>query len=120
MSVLSRLYHDHQGRCFYCGRETYLPGQAGVTREEASKRLGLPPGRGPLRQRRATIEHLKRVADGGTRADGIVLACAECNSGRGETPVEQWKAFRSAVGIPTSEDGAPRPQLGKLTYAIDK
>ena len=42
---------------------------------------------GPRNPREATIEHLKRKADGGTnRLENLALACRECNMAREANP----------------------------------
>lgn len=60
-----RLWEKQEGRCVWCKRpmvfECAQPGQSHNPRE-------------------ATIEHLKRKADGGTnRLENLSLACRECN-----------------------------------------
>ena len=91
---LLNLWKQQDGFCWYCGRPTWLPG-AGETKAEARIRLGLTAGvlsaARLFRYRRASIEHLKRRADGGTLKDGTVMACVECNSRRQETPPHEHK-----------------------------
>ncbi|MGV1793815.1 HNH endonuclease [Rhizobium sp. A37_96] len=49
--------------------------------------------RAPSHQKAATIEHLRRRADGGSdHSDNLALACKECNDGRGEV---DWLTYRS-------------------------
>lgn len=78
---------------------TWLPSD-GKTREQRMLRLGIGKDtregiRKKLRARRATREHLVRIKDGGANARlNLVLACLECNSNRGDTPVKQWRNLR--------------------------
>lgn len=97
---LHRLWHAQEGRCYYCGCGTYLPG-SGESKSRARLRFGIVEGvRGggkAFRRRHATIEHLKRRADGGTLANvNIVMACKGCNVRRGDMTVEAYKAHVAA------------------------
>lgn len=88
--LVRRLYVEQSGRCFYCGRETWLTGVD--TKDQAAWRFGIvrgaPGSRVALDARRATAEHLHRLADGGPKRSGnIVMACKRCNTHRGETPI---------------------------------
>jgi len=88
---LLQLFIRQSGRCFYCDGDTWLFG-AGESKDAIRKRLGVPlAGNGSkkaLRYRRATIEHLHRKVDGGSdKMENLVMACALCNSRRGELPV---------------------------------
>lgn len=91
---LHTLWHNQNGRCFYCGADTYLPG-GGETKDHARQRFGIVPGTKrsakAFRRRYATLEHLKRKADGGTKAfANLVMACHGCNVRRGEMDVESY------------------------------
>ncbi len=93
---LKRLWVEQQGRCYYCSGETYLVG-SGEVKASVKARFGIPEGRGSgtlLRRRRATLEHLKKRADGGTLANtNIVMACMGCNVRRGDLSVDEFKAL---------------------------
>lgn len=96
---LTRLFHEQGGRCFYCKADTYLRG-GGESVAQARLRFGLGPGtpKQLFRRRYATLEHLKRRADGGTRANtNLVMACNSCNSRRGEMPVDQYRDHISSL-----------------------
>lgn len=74
------LWHAQGGLCFYCGDDTW-PGSA-ESIDDAKKRLNVST-RKQVHRRRATREHLKRRADGGTNeAANLVMACQECNVSR--------------------------------------
>jgi hypothetical protein len=100
---LYRLFHAQKGVCWYCDRPTWLRA-SGETKLAAMIRLGIEPGayrcKADLRARAATIEHLKRRADGGTMRDGVVMACASCNSRRGAVPPsEHQQAMRQTYQV---------------------
>ena len=109
---LTRLFHEQGGRCFYCSADTFLRG--GVeSAAQARLRFGLPAAapKKLFRRRHATLEHLKRRADGGTKANkNLVMACHSCNTRRGEMPVDQYRQHISSLvaqGIhPTLHPGA--------------
>lgn len=70
-----RLKAAQQNRCCYCDRPMSW--------------------RSPFHPRRATIEHLRRKADGGgNELDNLALACLECNGGRGTTDWLTYKSFK--------------------------
>lgn len=86
---LAWLAAAQKDRCVYCGCETWLPRQR---RQEARLRAkwDIPASRSLACQlafdyRQATVEHLRRRAEGGDDApENLALACAYCNSSRGE------------------------------------
>jgi hypothetical protein len=97
---LRRLWDEQHGCCYYCSGETYCVGN-GEPKAALKARFGISEGRGSgtlLRGRRATLEHLKKKADGGTLANSnIVMACLGCNTRRGDLPVDQFKALVAEV-----------------------
>lgn len=97
---LKRLWKAQDGLCYYCAAETYIPGPD-ETRAAAKVRFGIPQGKGSgklLRRRQASLEHLKRRADGGTMANtNLVMACKGCNVRRGEMEVEEYKSHVAAI-----------------------
>ena len=112
----ARLAHSVQDRCYYCGCETWLPwGRDGRTfnampigtKEEvlARKAFGW---------RKATREHLIRRCDGGSDDPcNIALACAYCNSHRGDAKPEIWAIVMAAmvnVGRHPSSTGVARAE----------
>ena len=86
-SRLAWLSAAQKDLCCYCGCETWLPSQR---RQEARLRAAwdMPAGRSLACQlafayRMATVEHLRRRAEGGTdAARNLAMACAYCNSTR--------------------------------------
>ena len=90
---ITKLAQAAADRCVYCGCETWLPVSAaehayhvmpiGTKAEvDARKRHGW---------RKATREHLIRKCDGGSDdLCNLALACAFCNSHRGEHEPEIW------------------------------
>ena len=90
MISIARLYNKQGGFCYYCHRPAWL---FGVEKKiDARRRLGIglyAPSR-VLNDRRATREHLRRRADGGTNLqDNLVMACAGCNHSREDAPPAQ-------------------------------
>lgn len=70
----TRLYDLQDGKCCYCQRPM------------------CPDYGRPLS---ATVEHLRRIADGGTwRWDNLALACHECNTGRGAMDWFTYASYR--------------------------
>ncbi|MCZ4073563.1 HNH endonuclease [Agrobacterium sp. LMR679] len=56
-----------------------------------AKRLNIPKNQVP--NRRVTLEHLQRRADGGGgNRDNLAVACKGCNSARGRT---DWLTYKS-------------------------
>jgi hypothetical protein len=87
------LFQTQEGKCFYCGIETWMPGQG---KEKAARKLGLPTeGYGwikAIQDRMATIEHLHRRADGGPdKLANYAMACRRCNRKRGGAKVEDHR-----------------------------
>lgn len=77
------LIHQAQGGlCCYCRCLT---------------RLSVPPHQGlPRPDDFATIEHLHRIADGGTDApDNLALSCFACNSARGAMSWVEFKTLKA-------------------------
>ena len=77
------LFGIQRGRCCYCGRAVRLtlPRQHGYGR--------------PYPADFATLEHLRRLADGGTDAlDNVALSCHDCNSRRGSLTWVEFKTIR--------------------------
>lgn len=71
------LFAKQEGRCCYCDQHVIL-----------SYRW-----RDQQRRDAATIEHLQRLADGGTgHPDNLAMACKECNESRQEI---DWLTYRS-------------------------
>lgn len=56
---------------------------------------------GPPPKHMATIEHLRRVADGGDNClDNLAMACWECNNGRGTMNWVEYKTVRAELWAP--------------------
>jgi len=91
-----RLFESAKGLCYYCGKSTWLPDDV-ETKKHALWRLGLmelPPKERKIQflRRRATIEHLIKVADGGgNEPENLVLACFRCNGTRHDVEPERFK-----------------------------
>lgn len=67
---LPRLYHEAQGECFWCKRQTVL-----------LRTLAEQPRTLPLDA--ATVDHVIPLEYGGdSRVDNLVLSCYTCNNGR--------------------------------------
>lgn len=76
---LDRLYIAQAGECCYCGEVMCPRGVVGVSRFAAL--YGITKRQ--AEHRRATIEHLRRRSEGGTRVvHNIAAACSLCNSKR--------------------------------------
>jgi len=74
---LLHLFAKQEGQCCYCGQHVIL-----------SYRW-----RDQQRPDAATIEHLQRLADGGSsHPDNLAMACKKCNDGRQEL---DWLTYRS-------------------------
>ncbi|WP_342152279.1 HNH endonuclease [Methylorubrum sp. SB2] len=100
MISLSTLFRLFGGRCFYCNCETWLPMAA--SRAKMKRRFGIatnaPGSAKAMEYRRATREHVVRVADGGTNGwRNLVLCCRFCNESRGTTPSDEYKAVVAAA-----------------------
>lgn len=82
------LTERQNGRCFYCNRKM---------KEEGSRGRLAP-----------TLEHLIKVADGGTyRWDNLVVSCKQCNCAREERSVEEWQAHRTSLWLIFGEKNLP-------------
>lgn len=91
--ALRLLFHMSDGKCYYCGIETWMPGQGKI---KAAIKLGLPTEGHrwvkTVQDRMATIEHLHRRADGGPdKIENYALACRRCNRRRGGRKVEDHR-----------------------------
>jgi 5-methylcytosine-specific restriction endonuclease McrA len=77
-----KLRTAQDGKCCYCGR----------TMLQWSKTCP----KGGLPKDAETLEHLKRIDDGGTNApDNLALSCHECNLGRGALDWLTYKSLKS-------------------------
>lgn len=91
-SIRRRLYVAQGGRCCYCQREMWIPGD--LSKQEAAAKFQLTPATVYLRS--ATLEHLNRRADGGdSNSDNVALACHQCNCDRGERNWAEYATVRS-------------------------
>lgn len=97
----------------YCDGPTWLPSRE--TKAAAAARLGIPLRQSgtskTLRVSRATREHIRRKADGGSNSSGnIRMACGFCNSARWESPPDVHRVDMQvivAAGLhPTNRPGA--------------
>ena len=94
------MFAERGGACCYCDGPTWLPPLEG--KNEAAARLGIKRGTKHslkmLKYARATFEHVKRAADGGTaaRSNGM-LACAFCNVARGDSDVRIHRSDMQAL-----------------------
>lgn len=95
-SNLHVLWYMQAGECFYCGQQTWYGGRE--SKRDAKLRLGLTTTK-DLRRRQASLEHLHRKSEGGTRAmPNVIMACVGCNSGRQTTPpLLHLAAMRGAI-----------------------
>ena len=77
---VTRVYHHHRGRCFYCG-------------EKISKNYH--------------IEHIIPLSRGGSNGCGnITIACIVCNSKKGQKYIMEWKLQNKRIAPAHSGDGA--------------
>ena len=89
MKLRDRLYVAQAGSCCYCDKPMFMRGHISAGR--FGSLFGLTNAQAKLRV--ATLEHLKRRADGGTnQRDNLALACQACNSRRQGT---NWVEYRS-------------------------
>lgn len=80
--IRAKLRAIQGGRCCYCGQDMTVWDGSSMD--------------GPLPQTAETLEHLRRLSDGGTHAaDNMALACHECNAGRGSLDWLTYKTIRS-------------------------
>lgn len=93
---LARRYKEQNGKCCWCGRETFIRWPGKNNREMARKfgvDVGSPNWRKEIRKREATIEHVLPKSQGGTNAwSNLKMACKGCNTAR-----EQWAALGNAL-----------------------
>lgn len=93
-----QLYIAQAGVCCYCEKPMLVPGD--MTFKKFGQLYGLSVR--SVKHRVATLEHLVRRADGGTRHRfNIALACQFCNSKRQETSWVLFKSERMGNRIPT-------------------
>ena len=95
---LARRYQEQNGKCVWCGCETFIR-WPGKDNREMAKRFGIEVGspnwRTRVRQREATLEHIVPRAKGGTNAwANLKMACKGCNSARGDNP--DWQPQMAA------------------------
>lgn len=89
LALRNALFSDQAGACCYCERA--MAGRHEPTRIAAA-RLGIRCSE--VRSRRATIEHLKRRADGGGNQPGNLRAsCEDCNFRRQGHDWLTWKSI---------------------------
>ncbi len=75
-NVMRILFSAQGGKCCYCGKETKRNTKA-------------------RDQSKATIEHLRRKAEGGCNGNhNLAMACLKCNQGRGSM---DWLTYKSYV-----------------------
>ena len=88
-SNIDRLYVAQAGECCYCGK-VMLPFGV-LSQRRFAEFYGLTVRQAKHRQ--ATIEHIKRKAEGGTsHISNLAAACSLCNSKRQET---SWVEYAS-------------------------
>lgn len=77
-----KMFANQCGRCCYCGRAIELHPKPWPMGARTPDRF-------------ATIEHLQRVADGGSNdPDNLALACFVCNGARGDL---SWVEFKTIL-----------------------
>jgi 5-methylcytosine-specific restriction endonuclease McrA len=80
-----KLFHSQDGKCCFCGEQTFLDSDANALSEAP-----LP------RKRLATLEHKQTQKSGGTdRMSNLAMACLGCNNARGVMLFEQFLELRS-------------------------
>lgn len=114
---LDRLFDAAAGLCSYCGCDTYLSRRE--TGPDAMKRFSIPDKPGSARAlawRHATLERLVRHADGGTYVrENIALACAFCNSYRGDASPEHHRtAMLELAAIRLHPNHLAKPSIKRL------
>jgi 5-methylcytosine-specific restriction endonuclease McrA len=84
---MPQLMCDFNGRCAYCD-ELVVPERMVVPVRKSAHWISYIDGRDQLvRRRRATIDHVVAIRDGGTnRYDNLKLSCATCNQNRTAQP----------------------------------
>jgi 5-methylcytosine-specific restriction endonuclease McrA len=84
------LFEKQGGRCCYCAHLIFIRGhQSEATFPFRTKKGAVIP------TYRATFEHIRRVADGGTHRRGnLALACHACNSQRGKA---DWLSYKTRM-----------------------
>ena len=98
VNIKHRLYVAQAGVCCYCEKPMLMTGDMTVKRFAAL----YGSTRRHAAQRVASIEHLVKRADGGTRhRHNIALACVFCNSKRHDKSWVLHKSERMQNRIPT-------------------
>jgi hypothetical protein len=91
---LERLWHEQEGRCFYCDGPTYLPSIE--TKDQARNRLAIEPGitgsARLLNQHIATVEHLSRK---------MVCKFCNCHQGGGRSIEAHKRSILARVAAET-------------------
>jgi DNA-directed RNA polymerase subunit RPC12/RpoP len=91
---LERLWHEQDGRCFYCDGPTYVPSIE--TKDQARKRLAIEPGitcsAKLLNQHIATVEHLSRK---------MVCKFCNCHQGGGRSIEAHKRSILAKVAAET-------------------
>lgn len=78
-------------RCCYCGGDTWHP----LIEDYKTHRSN---------SNQATLEHLLPNSQGGTyHWDNLAMACSECNTARGDIPIEEFLASIQVVLKPATE-----------------
>lgn len=89
------LWERQDRRCCYCQRHVYLDFEHG--------------------NQTATLEHLKRRADGGTdHRDNYAVACARCNSQRGEMSWVEFATLMRPAPVAANSNFARIPVEGSI------
>jgi hypothetical protein len=91
---LERLWHEQEGRCFYCDGPTYVPSIE--TKDQARQRLAIEPGvtgsAKLLNQHLATVEHLSRK---------MVCKFCNCHQGGGRSIEAHRRSILAKVAAET-------------------
>lgn len=78
------------GKCCYCDAPMFILGTTTVHEHQRANKIATHRAASAMR---ATVEHLKKWADGGrSTPDNLALACFDCNSSRGDIP---WVEFKT-------------------------
>lgn len=89
MARLQTIHERFNGKCAYCGEQTYiLP----------SRLWSSHP-----RYRRATIDHdVPKVRGGSNRVGNLLLSCAACNSAKSDMTADEFRRFLRTQRFPRS------------------
>lgn len=97
MKIRTKLFQLQRGKCCYCERDMYYAGVESA--DSAAHRFGLTKKTVYIRS--ATLEHLRRKADGGDSSpDNVALACQQCNTHRGALSWVEFKTLRAPISSP--------------------